>query len=75
MYTYMYTYIHTPIRTHSYRTCAVINDVPLRTHSYRTCAVINDVPRGRILSAPFWSTLFSQWMKNPGSEYHRVEVL
>jgi thiol-disulfide isomerase/thioredoxin len=42
---------------------------------YKTCIRINSIPRERITDPAFWSLLFSLWLKQPSSEYHRVEVI
>jgi hypothetical protein len=42
---------------------------------YKTCIRINNIPRERITDPAFWSLLFSLWLKQPASEYHRVEVI
>lgn len=50
------------------------NDTP-PNHKYKICLKIGDIPGSRIKDLGFWSLLFSLWMKDPPSEYHRVEVI
>ncbi|KDO28986.1 hypothetical protein SPRG_20090 [Saprolegnia parasitica CBS 223.65] len=41
----------------------------------QSCATIAHVPASRMLDLSFWSLAFSLWLKNPPSEYHRMETL
>ncbi|KAF0690318.1 Aste57867_18249 [Aphanomyces stellatus] len=38
-------------------------------------ATIHHIPAARFLDMSFWSLAFALWLKNPASEYHRVETL
>jgi hypothetical protein len=42
---------------------------------FKTCLRIDNIPLERFSDLGFWTLLFSQWMKQPASEYHREEVL
>ncbi|OQS06902.1 hypothetical protein THRCLA_20266 [Thraustotheca clavata] len=41
----------------------------------KSCVTIQNIPGSRMLDLSFWSLTFSLWMKDPPSEYHRVETL
>lgn len=42
---------------------------------HKTCLRMDSIPGSKIKDAGFWSLAFALWVKNPPSEYHRVEVL
>ena len=52
---------------------AYSDDTPPK-HKFKVCLKIADIPGIRMKNLGFWSILFSLWMKDPPSEYHRVEV-
>ena len=42
---------------------------------FKTAIRIADVPTARMADPAFWLLLFTQWMKQSPSEYHRMEVV
>ena len=42
---------------------------------YRTCCRVNRIPRERISDISFWTLTFLMFIKDPPSEYTRVEVI
>jgi thiol-disulfide isomerase/thioredoxin len=41
----------------------------------KTCIRLDNVPSERMLDPAFWCMLFTLWVKDPPSEFHRVEVV
>jgi hypothetical protein len=41
---------------------------------FRTCIRLENIATDRMTSPVVWSLLFTQWTKNPPSEFHRAEV-
>jgi hypothetical protein len=42
---------------------------------YATSLRVDDVPLDRIHSPAFWTMILAQWLREDGSEYHRVEMI
>jgi ketosteroid isomerase-like protein len=42
---------------------------------YATSLRVDDVPLDRIHNPAFWTMILAQWLREDGSEYHRVEMI
>lgn len=42
---------------------------------YKTCLTLSAVPRERLMQPGMWTLIFKLWLKQPASEYNRLEVL
>lgn len=51
------------------------NDLTPPKIKYKTCLRFNGIPHNRIIDVGFWSMSFSLWLKQPPSEFHRVEII